>query len=88
MQKLNDFVIKCMYYDWFRNHLTDRKQCTILNNATSDYVSVTTRVPLDAILGPLLFLLHNNDIISASQMLNFSIHADDTNTTYTGITSA
>jgi len=42
-------------------------------------VQVTCGVPQSSVLGPLLFLLHINDICEVSKVLKFILFADDTN---------
>ena len=65
--------------EWFKNYLSNRKQGVSLNGVMSDYKSVTYGVPQGSILGPLLFMLYNNDIINCSEHLIFILFADDTN---------
>ena len=40
-------------------------------------------IPHSSILGPLLFLLHVNDLKNASSVLDFIMFTDDTNLFYT-----
>ena len=82
IQKLNYYGIRGKYNDWFSSYLRNRLQCTVLQNVTSNYVNITTGVPQGSTLGPLLFLIYINDIIKCSELLNFTIFADDTNITY------
>ena len=44
----------------------------------SDLLTIKMGVPQASILGPLLFLIHMNDIIYSSDHFDFIIYADDT----------
>ena len=62
---------------WFKNYLSDRKQRVVLPEVTSDWASIRAGVPQGSILGPLLFLLYINDIVSDIGS-NIRLFADDT----------
>ena len=66
-------------YDWFHSYLSSREQFVCINGHNSDYLSITCGVPQGSILGPLLFLLHINDLPNTSKLLSFQLFADDTN---------
>ena len=42
--------------------LADKQKCVVLNDSGSQWVNVTSGVPLRSMLGPLLFILCVNDI--------------------------
>ena len=68
-----------MELSWFSSYLSKRKQFVSVNGSTSDYLEVSCGVPQGSVLGPLLFLIHINDLPSVSKVLSFYVFADDTN---------
>jgi hypothetical protein len=46
----------------FKTNLTDRKQKVVLNNTESKIGCLYAGVPQGSDLGPILFLIYNNDI--------------------------
>ena len=79
LQKLNFYGIRDKALDWFKSYLCNRKQFVFYNNAKSELATINCGVPQGSILGPTLFILYINDIVSSSKVLNFFIFADDTN---------
>ena len=53
-----------------------------MGNAESSLKTITCGMPQGSTLGPLLFLLYNNDLPSTSSKLIFGIFAGDTNIFY------
>ena len=51
----------------------------VINNAKSETLDITTRVPQGSILGPLLFIIYINDLPNASNIFHSIVYADDTN---------
>ena len=45
-----------------KNHLSNRKQCVVLNDFSSDYASIDSGVHQGSVLGPLLFLIYIYDL--------------------------
>ena len=62
---------------WFRSYLTNRKQRVVLPGVESDWNYIRAGVPQGSILGPLLFLLFINDIVTDIGS-NIRLFADDT----------
>ena len=55
-----------------------RDQCIFINNGISQREMFSTGVPQGSILGPLLFLIHFNDLNDVIHNANVLNHADDT----------
>ena len=49
---------------WFSSYLTDRRQRVVINGQASQWTFVKAGIPTGSILGPLLFLVYINDIVS------------------------
>ena len=69
---MNDISIK-----WFSSYLTGRQQYVDIDGFSSGLLPLTTGVPQDSILGPLLFLIYMNDIPHATEYFDFILYADD-----------
>lgn len=62
---------------WFKSYLSDRRQRVVLPGVYSNWTSIQAGVPQGSILGPLLFLLYINDIVTDIGS-NIRLFADDT----------
>ena len=62
---------------WFENYLSDRSQRVVISGSSSDTVPILAGVPQGSILGPLLFLVYINDIVSDIDS-SIRLFADDT----------
>ena len=79
LTKLNHYGVRDNLFDWFHSYLTDRKQYVSINGSTSQLCDITCGVPQGSVLGPLLFLIYINDLPNISDIIEFSLFADDTN---------
>ena len=70
--------------DWFWDYLSNRTQCVVYDDVSSERMSVECGVPQGSILGHLLFLIYVNDLPNATTNLFSVLYADDTNMFATG----
>ena len=68
-----------MANNWFKSYLFNRKQFVLINGHISNQTSVKYGVPQGSVLGPLLFLIHINDLNLAINFCKVHHFADDTN---------
>ena len=76
LSKLKHYGIDDKIWTWISNFL---KQRVVVDGIQSDLVTVDSGVPQGTVLGPILFLLHINDLPSviSSKVRLFSVFADD-----------
>ena len=73
------FSISGPLHRWFKSYLSNRRQRVTVLGCTSPETLVTSGVPAQgSILGPMLFLLHVNDLPDAVQNSKVACFADDT----------
>ena len=56
--KLECLGIKGFLLAWFRSYLSGRRHRVMIDNEASDFLPVTSGVPQESIIGPLLFLIY------------------------------
>lgn len=78
LKKLEHYGFRGEYLTLLESYLQFRCQAVVIDNEISDYKAVKLGVPQGSILGPLLFLLYINDLISIDDSCRFVIYADDT----------
>ena len=78
LKKLYLYGIRGLPLQWFRSYLCNRKQYVVVDGVESTHLDVNLGVPQGSVLGPLLFLVYVNDIVKSSDIMKFSLFADDT----------
>ena len=83
LKKLEIYGILGTHFQWFRNYLRNRKQYIQFDGwQKTNYKAVKCGAPQGFVLGPLLFLLYINDLQFASDLIDPTMFADDTNLFY------
>ena len=63
--------------EWLRDFLSDRWKRVVVNGSSSEWSNVSSGVPQGTVLGPVLFLLHINDLPTGISS-EVRLFADDT----------
>jgi endonuclease/exonuclease/phosphatase family metal-dependent hydrolase len=61
-----------------KDYITNRKQYVVFGRYESELKTISTGVPQGSILGPLLFIIYLNDIVTSTKIFKPIIYADDT----------
>ena len=64
-------------YQWISSFLSDQHQKVVIDNVSSDSVSVVSGVPQGAVPGPILFIIYINDVIENIKHSKIQLFADD-----------
>ena len=69
---------------WFLSYLSNRTQRVTIKQTLSEPKPITARIPQGSILGPLLFLIHINDVPLSIMNCDVLLFADDATVTISG----
>ena len=76
--KLEKYGIRGAALNWFNSYLKDRVQYVMVNCSLSEIFTLLNIAVLQgSILGPILFLIYNNDLFSCNNLFNI-LFVDDT----------
>ena len=78
LRKLEYYGVRSNALMWFESYLTGRNQYVAIRDKSSKRYKNMYGVPQGGTLAPILFILFMNDIVNSSNVLDFSIYADDT----------
>ena len=78
LDKLPAFGVTSNELNWFTDYLFNRSMFVSHNDSISQKMAVTCGVPQGSILGPLLFLLHFNEVPDLLSHCHVLMYADDT----------
>ncbi|CAB4032232.1 Hypothetical predicted protein, partial [Paramuricea clavata] len=84
LKKLFSMSIVGREHEWFADYLRGRTQIVDYQGTFSDQEAVIVGVPQGSILGPLLFVLHVNDLPSVIRHCQILMYADGTVVFYSG----
>ena len=77
LHKLNCYGIRGPLHSWIKAFLTNRQMRVIIENEASAEATVHSGVPQGTVLGPLLFLVHINDLPDRVRSSIVRLFADD-----------
>ena len=75
--KLKSYGINGKVLEWIKAFLSNRRQIVIANGMKSDPATVLSGIPQGSFLGPILFVIHINDLPEVVKCSTY-LSADDT----------
>lgn len=79
LSKLEMYGIRGHGLKWIESYLQNRKFYVGINDIHSSTQTVNIGIPQGSILGPIFFIIYNNDLPLVSSKLSTTLFADDTN---------
>jgi len=76
--RIHKIGISTTAWTWFESYLTKRSQFVRMEDAVSDPLPLNFGVPQGSILGPVLFTVYVNDLLSVPKHCKSSGYVDDT----------
>ena len=76
-QKLQALGVSSPSLDWFHSYLTGRCQRVCIHDTVSDLLPLKYGVPQGSILGPVLFTIYVNDVLSVPLHCKSDCYVDD-----------
>ena len=77
IHKIKSYGVDSNLLNWFSSYLQDRQQRVLINKSSSSLCNVSAGVPQGSVLGPLLFIMYTEKLISLTRLF-----ADDTSFSY------
>ena len=77
LHKLEKYGIKGNIYAWISDFLKGRTSSVIVNSCHSQSFNITSSVPQESILGPLMYIICANDIAELFTFAKVKMYADD-----------
>ncbi|CAK1578679.1 unnamed protein product [Parnassius mnemosyne] len=77
LHKIQSVGIRSNLYRWFTSYVQNRSETVALNGYTSKAMPIPSGVPQGSLLGPLLFNIFVNDIITCFKYSKIIFYADD-----------